>query len=381
MKNLYLIAFTLLFSFCSEKTETKPEFIDQFSVSFDTVIVDSKGEFIDLRDNLFFSGLSPDKSYLINFNRTDVQSERINLNELVFEIRIEYEKEGPNGIGTMISSLNVSDNDQVMVWFYGLYAFFDQNGLKTKDLALDNIAPDLLQGSDVYPQTIYEVPRNKDRVIGLFNSWKENDFFLLEFDLANRTSKRIELPELAKINAYKTEITVNGNFAGNLAGSVFSTQSSDKLVISSSLINEIQILDLVNDSLYSKSWDTPLLGAKRQFIGPKQFEYNPEQMEEISKNSEEDINYGELIWDEVNEKYYRFSSKKKLTESKNEEGQYTIISAEVFLSVFNNDLELIGEALIPEITSAPKKHFAKDGKIWIFENLDDELAFVRMVLN
>lgn len=381
MKTRYLLLLALLFSYCSEKTETKPEFIDHFSVSLDTVIVNSNGEFIDLRDNLFSSALSPDKSYLINFNRTEVEGERINLDELVFEKRIKFEKEGPNGIGDMISSLNVSESDQVMVWFYGLYAFFDQNGVKTKDLKLDKIASDLLLGSEVYPLSIYEDPQNKDRVIGLFTSWKEIIIFLLEFDLAKRTSKRIDLPEFAKINEYKTKITVKGNFVGNLGGSVFSTQSPDKLVISSSVINEIQILDLLKDSLYSKSWNTPLLGAKRKYIGPKQFEYNPEEMEDISKKSGEDINYGEFIWDDVNEKFYRFSNKKNYSESKNEEGQYTILSAEVFLSVFDKELELLGEALLPEITTPPKKHFTKDGKIWIFENIDDELAFVRLSLN
>lgn len=381
MKNLYWITLLFLLAFCAEKAETEKKFVDKFSISFDTVMVDSDGEFIDLRDNLFFSGLSPDKSYLINFNRTDVESERINLDELVFEKKIKYEKEGPNGIGTMISSLNVSDSDQVMVWFYGLYAYFDQNGVKTKDLELDKIAPDLLLSSEVYPQTLYEDPQNNNRVIGLFLNWHENIFFLLEFDLANRTSKKIELPKFAKINEYKTEILINGNFVGNLGGSVFSTQGSDKLVLSSSVINEIQIFDLVRDSLYSKSWDTSLLGAKRKYFGPKQFEYSIEEMEDISKKSEEDINYGEFFWDDVNEKFYRFSSKKKLTESKNEEGHYTIISAEVFLSVFDKELELLGEALIPEITTAPKKHFTKDGKIWIFENMDDELAFVRLTFN
>jgi hypothetical protein len=381
MKTCHLFLLALIFSYCSEKKEIKPEFIDRFSVSLDTVIVNSAGEFIDLRDNLFFSGLSPDKSYLINFNRTEVESERINLDELVFEKRIKYEKEGPNGIGTMISSLNVSDNDQVLFWFYNLYAFFDQNGVKTKDLALDKIATDQIIGSEVYPVRIFEVSKNKDRVLGLFFEWKENIYFLVDFDLANKTSRKIELPELAKIDEYKTEITVNGSFAGNFGGSVFSTQSPDKLVISSSLINEIQILDLYKDSIFSKSWDTPLLGAKRNYIGPKQFEYSLEEMEEISKKSEEDINYWEFIWDDVKEKFYRFSSKKKFSENKNEEGQYSIISAEVFLSVFDKDLELIGEALIPEITTAPKKHFTKDGKIWIFENVDDELAFVKLSLN
>lgn len=381
MKTRYLLALMLLLSYCSEKIDTEQKFIDQFSVSLDTVIVNSDGEFIDLRDNLFFSGLSPDKSYLINFNRTELEGERINLDDLVFEKRIKYEKEGPNGIGDMISSLNISNDDQVLVCFYGLYAFFDQNGVKTKDLELDKIATDQVIGSEIYPVRIFEVPQDEGRLIGLFYEWKEDIYFLVEFDLVNRTSKKIDLQEIDKINEYKTEILVNGNFAGNFGASVFSTQAPGKLVFSSSVINEVQVFDLVNDSLYSKSWNTPLMGAKRKYIGPKQAEHTNGEMEEVSKKSAEDINYGGLIWDEVNEKYYRFTSKMKLSESKNEEGQYAIISAEVFLSVFDKELELIGEALIPEITTAPQKHFSKDGKIWIFENIDDELAFVRVSFN
>jgi hypothetical protein len=110
MKIHYLVGLALCLSFCSEKTETKPEFINQFSVSLDTVRINSGGEFIDLRDNLFFSALSPDKSYLINFNRTELEGERINLDELIFEKRIKYEKEGPNGIGDMISYLKLIVN-------------------------------------------------------------------------------------------------------------------------------------------------------------------------------------------------------------------------------------------------------------------------------
>jgi len=29
----------------------------------------------------------------------------------------------------------------------------------------------------------------------------------------------------------------------------------------------------------------------------------------------------------------------------------------------------------------PNFHFVKDGKIWIFENIDDELAFVRLSID
>lgn len=49
----------------------------------------------------------------------------------------------------------------------------------------------------------------------------------------------------------------------------------------------------------------------------------------------------------------------------------------MFISIFDKDLNLLAETLVPERTAPPKRHFLKDGKIWIFENIADELAFIR----
>jgi hypothetical protein len=50
----------------------------------------------------------------------------------------------------------------------------------------------------------------------------------------------------------------------------------------------------------------------------------------------------------------------------------------VFISIFDEDLNLLTESPVTEQTAPPKKHFVKDGKIWIFENVEDELAFIRL---
>jgi hypothetical protein len=39
---------------------------------------------------------------------------------------------------------------------------------------------------------------------------------------------------------------------------------------------------------------------------------------------------------------------------------------------------LIGESLVPILNKTPGKHFVKGGKIWIFENIDDEMGFIRL---
>nr|MBI1229286.1 DUF4221 domain-containing protein [Cytophagales bacterium] len=75
---------------------------EKLTFTLDTVWVDSGEGYIFLRDNLFLSELSPDKSYLINFNRMETYAERINLDELKLESRIQFEKEGPDGIPSIM---------------------------------------------------------------------------------------------------------------------------------------------------------------------------------------------------------------------------------------------------------------------------------------
>jgi hypothetical protein len=55
--------------------------------------------------------------------------------------------------------------------------------------------------------------------------------------------------------------------------------------------------------------------------------------------------------------------------------------AKVVLSVYDFDLNVLGESELPQWNKIPKFHFVKDGKIWVFENIDDEMSFVRLSVN
>ncbi|MDN3687273.1 hypothetical protein [Cyclobacterium jeungdonense] len=44
----------------------------------------------------------------------------------------------------------------------------------------------------------------------------------------------------------------------------------------------------------------------------------------------------------------------------------------------DKDFNPISEGELPEINNYPPFHFAKDGKLWLFENIEDEMGFVRM---
>ncbi|GHB40385.1 hypothetical protein [Mongoliitalea lutea] len=50
----------------------------------------------------------------------------------------------------------------------------------------------------------------------------------------------------------------------------------------------------------------------------------------------------------------------------------------LYLSVFDKDLQLLGESIVPISLARLSKAFVKDGKIWIYQNMEDELGFVRL---
>lgn len=381
MKMRFLIPCLIFLASCSVEDKQSEGPSDQISVTLDTVLVDSGDEFLFLQDNLFMSELSSDESYLINFNRSEVDAERIDLNNLVLDRVIPLEKEGPNGIPPYISSFLITPEENIFIWNYQFYKIFDQQGQLIENLELEKLVPEFLGGSEVYPSRFYLDPKSPDRLVGHFIKWEDKSYFILDIDLKTGLYTKIDLPLLEKTQIYNTNIMYDGNWMGSYGTGIYPNSNSEKIILATNVLNEVQVFDLSSDSLYTKGWDTPLLGSKRTYLPPKEVDGESGEIEEIRKLAEQDISYGSLIWDKEDKQFYRFSSQSYFGEEKDEYGSYIPTRSDVFLSVFDENLELIAEALIPELTQKPKRHFVKDGKIWMYENRDDELAFVRMEVN
>jgi hypothetical protein len=99
IKYLQFLPLSILLFSCGEKTIKEIQISTELSYTFDTVMVDAGDEFLHLNDNLFISDLSADGRYLFNWNRNTNTLEKIDLNELVLAKKINFEQEGPNGVG------------------------------------------------------------------------------------------------------------------------------------------------------------------------------------------------------------------------------------------------------------------------------------------
>jgi len=86
-------------------------------------------------------------------------------------------------------------------------------------------------------------------------------------------------------------------------------------------------------------------------------------------------------WDPISQQFIRMSYKNTYGEDLDEYGSPKVLNSEVFLILLDKNLKIIKEAKLENYAKEPPNHFFLDNTIWLFENINDELGFVRMTLN
>jgi len=88
------------------------------------------------------------------------------------------------------------------------------------------------------------------------------------------------------------------------------------------------------------------------------------------------VNFSGLVWDETSQHYYRFSRKPLAMDD-----SFGINGSQVFLYAYDQEFNLIGEKELTEISKVPEYSFFKDGKLWSYVNVEDELGFAVFTFN
>jgi hypothetical protein len=156
------------------------------------------------------------------------------------------------------------------------------------------------------------------------------------------------------------------------------TEVEGKLIISNSAFNTILVYEMAKDSLYQVDYDTKLTksGKTGKYVTEVESEKDfNNAMNEINQ----EINFRNPIWDSKNQRFYRFSYETLPKENIQDEEEKQ--KSKVYLTILDKDFKVLGETLVKELSKYPSTHFVKDGKIWMYENVDDELGFVRIGIN
>ena len=88
------------------------------------------------------------------------------------------------------------------------------------------------------------------------------------------------------------------------------------------------------------------------------------------------IGFEKLLWDDSSKRFFRFG--RKLLPKENDEDP---TKAELYLFAYDADLKLIGEKFLEDVDQIPSSPFFKDGKLYSYVNVEDELGFAVFTFN
>jgi hypothetical protein len=377
MKQLSALLLMSIFFSCNSESGTGEGDFTKMSFSLDTVMVDPGDDIINLKHGIWLSALSPDKKYLYNFDRDQSLIEIVSLDHLNLEEKIPFEKEGPNGTGQYLSRIQINRDNLFELSSREGTGIFTAQGQKIQEFKLrkEEIEGDQLKEGEDFSN--FHISSDGNTLISLINSWNEKGYALGVLEYDSRKLKRHELEDFDRTQDYSVTFR-SGNGMTISAQSVDLQEYLGKYLISNAIFNTIVLYDPEADSLTYIKYDNRLTENSKKGKYKNEVDSHEARVKE-SQLIKQEINFMAPVWDEQNEHFYRFSYKLKPAEENAEAN--TPAKAEVFLTVLDSGFQVLGESKVDALQKIPAKHFVKDGKIWMYENIDDELAFVRLSIS
>jgi len=374
LEGLKIVSFLYLLTFfisCGDQSSNSTQRIENFKI--DTLFIDSNDEIIFLRDNLTFSHLLKDSLIIYNLNSGLPAIEKINLNKRRLEEIIPLEKEGPKGVGDWhIGFIGVNDSLLVLEGDNTFY-FLNLHGEFLEKVRIEHLfffveelnGKNTSSGIFISGRIIYKIVQD----------WVSEEFSLLVYNIDEDTHKLIEIPlwQLVKSGSLIVEYPNGGKIISMKGFSISKIHQS--IMISNGSYSQIVV--------YQKNFkETKIVNP------PSKFYSDVEMIQEVPVFYSQDEAYavlGELenrmhflppIWDESSNKMLRWGYKKS---SKNKDVE--VLEYDNYLFVIDSAFNMEKEYHFPQIRIKPHKNFLADNKIYLYNNFDDELGFIRVWLD
>ncbi len=371
MKKLLTISLLALLASCGgkESESTEPiNILENLTYSVDTVVVDSKGEIINLKYGMNWFDLSPDSRSLFIYDYDQTLFQEIDLDIMVSKGTYSFEKEGPNGLGRS-SYFQVLPDGILMIPTFPNSGIFNLQGELIKPI---NLNPKEIEGLNEFnPFDLFnELVLSPE--IGIAYSLPGNflkgshDFAVI--DHANKRGRIIKLPKMEKAENFK--IFWNSDKGGSIQTENYTLeQIDDKLFITCTVGSGIYVYDTKTDSLSYVDFPHQLI--PREKTGEIQNEVSTEKdfFKELRKVLSQ-VSFQELIWDQHSSRFYRLASKSFMAEKRGDPTTY-----ESYLLAYDKDLKLLGESKLEGLNQRLTNYFWKDGKLYSYVNVEDELGF------
>lgn len=359
---------------CDNKSTVRQDLEREAIISIDTVMIDPGDQLIFPYIVSSRSFFTENKRFLFNFNDFDHSLEKIDLDKIELTDKYPFEKDGPNGTGEYVDYLVPVDSGKLLVQTSNRAGIFDYNGNK-----LGEFDP-LLEGTSlmhVDRKVFQPVSAVGGRIYGRIVDHAANTSDLGYYNPAIEEFSTLPLAEAFR-HADFNLVHINGNARRTSAPSfIMQTYNENKMVLGSTVSSRLFILDPETRQLAKKEYNLSLTANEKEGVYSLKTE-DEAAFQRLYVKLNEEVTFGPLLWDSGTERYYRFFYELTFP-SEHAPGRFPkAVSSAIYLLVLDKELNLINEMPIPQLKYMPNFSFAKDGRVWIFENVEDEMGFVRL---
>lgn len=368
MRNLTILFAIFFFISCQRKNNDQG--IDRVLYLADTVMIDSKGRLLDLNRGIWISDLNDEKSSIFLYNKFDHSIDEINLVESEISNNYPFDIEGPDGTGKHVNYLHVLKEGSFFFKSFGGSAIFNKNGrlLNRIDWINSINSNGLLYGQ--IPQNEVAISSRSLKVFGLSYDNKNRNVFLDVLSVKENSVKRFDI-DVEK--SYHNFVLANEDPESYtfMDPYVFLMVENGFVLISHQYSNEIFQFNSRGEPVQTVKYESKMTPNRVKDIGI------PEQLYQEYQHMLEQVRFGPPVWDSVNKRYFRLSASRIFKERKaGDTFLPELQEIKVYVSVFDAGFNLTYEVLVPELNTEFVKYFAKDGKLWVYQNFSDELGFI-----
>lgn len=373
MRVLYILSILLTFISCKEENKKTNSFA--FLYTIDTIRIDSHKRILDLDGNILKSDFDNKSGSFLLFNSFDHSLDEINLDILQFEVSYPFEIEGPNGTGKYINSIKILKDGSIFIKAYGTSGVFNKNGKLINKVDWQKASNSITINYERTPRNEIAVLSKDLNIFGLSFNNKEKEVFLDVLSKKYNIVKRFNIDSNKSYKNFVLSIDDPSNYT-YLDPYVYLNFENEMVMISHQFSNEIYLFNPEGEFLNTIKYNPKKTLKRASDVAHHDFQSFELIQEEYQKLLEQ-IQFGPIIWDNFNNKYYRLSASRTFNERKEEDALLPELKeVKVFLSVFDSEFNLIAEVKIDELNDERVKYFAKDGKLWVAQNFNDELCFL-----
>lgn len=369
-----VILFLISMLFSCQKSEIEQATIKPI-YSADTFKIESKGKLLDLEDYILVSDLNRKGNLLFLNNGFDHSVDEIDLNRLEFVKSYPFDIEGPKGVGEYVYFLTLVDDKSIFFKSHNQSVVLDISGNLIKRIDWVNAidSKDSIFGK--IPEIEIAISSEHLKVYGLSFDRKERLVFLDVLSVQDNRVKRFDIDTERSYRDFVLAVEDPAAYS-YLDPVVYLSNENDLVIVSHQFSNELFLFD-ANGQFVRKVNYEPKLTPKRARNPKGNTLATSEELSEAYQSLLEQVRFGPPVWDSVGKRYFRLSAKRAFSEHREVNAflpEQTDIK--IYLTVFDSGFNLVSELLIPELDHETRKYFAKDGKLWVFRNLSDELGFI-----